>query len=669
MNIVHRLVLAGVLSVVIFFGCGEKEEPIVLEIGINKVGMNEYENFFAKNIGGIDTAKNSSIEAREKFLDLLTNYKLKLQDAYDNGFDKDPEITQELKEYRSSLAASFMVDREVTEPGVELMYKRRKEEIRAQHILLALKPTASPEDTMKAYTKAMDIIKEAKSGAPFESLVQQYSEDQSAKTNNGDVYYFTSGQLTSAFESAAYGMQKGDLSKTPVRSASGYHIIKIIDRKPSQFMIKVRHIMTRFKVSATDSADTTDALIRMRALQDSLKSGWKFADLATKLSEDAGSAPEGGDLGWFERRRWVQPFDEAAFTLSPGNTSGIVKTPFGFHLIYCDSVKDLPPFAEMKDELKKRYQQVRFNEDYDSYLKNLKSKYHFVFHEDVFQSFVSALDTNDTVDDSAWSGVLPKELLDKPLFSIKGKSYILDSVIAIINRKMEFRGTSLRDDDLRVKVDRIIENLLLDEQSAGLENEYPEFASLMREYKDGIILFKAEQLQVWNRVAVSDSALKLYYTKNRERFKFPNRVAYSAIEIDSDTLALMVYDSLLKGADFSEMAERYNTDPDMKARKGAFELAPVTQDDFTIYADSLQAGDITEPMEMTTGGYVIMKVTKKESERVKTYEEAGAELSNAFQEYESKRLEKEWLDRVKEKYPVKQHKELLQSAFQSSRKP
>ncbi len=669
MNSVYRIILISVVSALLLSGCGDKkEEPIVLEVGAKKVGMSEYENFFAKNTGGIDSAKKSSQQDREKFLDLLTNYKLKLQDAYDRGYETDPEIQMELKEYRSSLASSFLVDKEVTTPGVEQVYARRKEELRAQQILIAIKPNSPPEDTLKAYNKALDIIKQAKSGASFDTLVMQYSEDPSARAILGDVYYFTSGQLSLSFESAAYSLKKGEIYSVPVRSQAGFHVIKLIDRKPSQYMIKVRHIMARFNVSATDSADTTNALLRVKGFQDSLKKGWKFVDLATKLSEDAGSSQEGGDLGWFERRRWVQPFDEAAFQLTAEQASNVIKSPFGFHLLYCDSVKDLPPFAEVKEEFKKKYQQTRFNEEYDTYIKGLKVKYNAKFNDDVYNSFIAGLDTTQTVDDSAWSAPVSNELLARTMFSVNGKGTTVDTVIALFNRRIEYRGTPLRDTDLHQKIDRMVEALVLDEHSVGLENKYSDFASLMKEYKDGIILFKAEQQEVWNNVSVNDSALKVYYSKNKDRFHFPNRVSYSEIEVDSDTLALALYDSLTHGGDFADFAERYNTDPEIKSKKGMNELAPVDQDDFTKFADSMQVGDISQPQEMTTGGFIIMKVNKKESERIKTYEEAGAELSNAFQESESKRLEKTWIEKVKEKYPVKQYKELLPNAFLPNKK-
>ncbi|HZY09580.1 MAG TPA: peptidylprolyl isomerase, partial [Bacteroidota bacterium] len=196
MNVVVKGWSALVLFLFLLIGCSPRvSDMLVLEVGTTKVMLNEYETFFAKNSGGWDVVQQSSIEERERFLDLLTNYKLKLQDAHDRNLLNDSDIVHELREYRSSLASTFMLEKELTEPGIQQLYERKKEEIRAQHILLSVKPDAPPEDTLTAYQKAMEIIHRVKSGEKFDTLVTKYSEDPGAKTNNGDIYYFTAGQM------------------------------------------------------------------------------------------------------------------------------------------------------------------------------------------------------------------------------------------------------------------------------------------------------------------------------------------------------------------------------------------------------------------------------------------------------------------------------------------
>ena len=653
-----------VFSLLLLHGCSPKySDMIVLEVDSIKVSLREYQDFYTRNSGSLDSAQKSTPAERERFLDLLTNYKLKLQDAYDRNLLSDPEVQGELADYRSSLASTFMTDRDITEPGIKLLYNRRQEEIRAQHILISLKPDASPEETLKAYTKAMDVIKRAKAGENFDSLALQFSEDPSTKTNHGDIYYFTGGQMVTPFEDAGYSMHKGDISSTPVRSSFGYHVIRITDRAPVRGTLRVRHIMARFQKSTPDSADTASAYARIVALQDSLKHGADFAALAVKHSEDAGTASQGGDLGWFDRRRWVLPFDEAAFRLKVGQTSGIVRTPFGYHILRCDSVRMPASYAVQHDELKKLYLQHRYNEDYEAYITSLKTKFKYSFNDETFSTLLAHLDSTKTTDDSAWDGDLTPEVRKMTAMSVNGHSISLDSVLAALEKRPDYRSTTLRKSEMKSRFDHIAESFLLDEEAVGLEARSPEFAALMKEYTDGIILYKAEQTEVWNKTTVTDSALKAFYAQNKEKFMFPERVNYSEIYIESDTVALSVYDSLTKGADFAGLASRWNDDADLKAKGGAKGFQNVTADDASRHAAALAIGEVSEPIELEGGGYAIIKPIAKEQPRQKTYEEAGAEVSNAYQEYVSKHLEQQWLEKVRLKHPVIQHKELLQNAF------
>jgi peptidyl-prolyl cis-trans isomerase SurA len=641
---------------------------LVLEVGPTKVNLKEYEDFYMRNSGGWEVAKQSSQADREHFLELLTNYNLKLLDAKDRNLANDSEIVRELQDYRMSLSSTFMLDRELTEPALRQMYERRKEELRVQRILISLRPEASVEESTKAYAKAADIIKRAKSGENFDTLAVKYSEIPSAKTDGGDLYYITGGTMNLPFENAAYGMQKGQISDVPVRTPFGYEVIKVNDRKPVRGKVKVRHIMAIFKTMNPDSAEDRAAYGRIRAMQDSLKKGWEFQNVATKFSEDVGSAPNGGDLGpAFSRARWVLPFDEVCFKLNVGEVSGIVRTPLGYHIIRCDSVYPLASFEEMKDELKQLYQKYRYQQDYNELIAKLKSDYHFKFIESVFDLAVSELDSTAAVGDSGWDAKLSGQIRGLTMFMFKGRSITVDSAFDAMGRRPEFRGTQLKLGELRKKIDQLAEGFLLAEKARTLESRYPEFAALMKEYNDGILLYKAEQMEVWGKSSVSDSALKKFYADNTDKFMLPEQVNIAEIDVASDTLGALLYDSLMHGANFAKLSKRHNTDEDLRGKGGERGMLPVTTDDITKMSIGMKVGSISEPMEIGNGGYTIIKLLKREPARPKTYEEAGAEVSNLYQEQRSKDLEREWLDRLKQKYPVKQYKDQLSKAFANPR--
>lgn len=111
--------------------------------------------------------------------------------------------------------------------------------------------------------------------------------------------------------------------------------------------VEARHILIR--------GNTPESRAKAEAILAQLKQGGDFKTLATKSSEDPGSAPKGGDLGFFGKGRMAKPFEDAAFALDkPGELSPIVETQFGFHIIELVSKRQLGtrPFAAVEPELK-----------------------------------------------------------------------------------------------------------------------------------------------------------------------------------------------------------------------------------------------------------------------------------------------------------------------------
>jgi peptidyl-prolyl cis-trans isomerase SurA len=139
---------AALLVALTVAGCSPKaSEAIVASVGDQDITISEYERMFVKSNGSREAGEKASLEEREKFLGLMVNYRLKLADAYRDGMDRRPEVVGELQQYKGSLAESFLTDREVVQPGMKEFYARRREEIRASHVLLELSPTASPADS------------------------------------------------------------------------------------------------------------------------------------------------------------------------------------------------------------------------------------------------------------------------------------------------------------------------------------------------------------------------------------------------------------------------------------------------------------------------------------------------------------------------------------------
>jgi peptidyl-prolyl cis-trans isomerase C len=141
------------------------------------------------------------------------------------------------------------------------------------------------------------------------------------------------------------------------------------DEFKTQDMVKARHILVRVDNSASDD-EKKKAKEKTELYLKKIKDGEDFAKLASDFSDDPGSKAKGGDLGFFPRGRMVKPFDDAAFSLKPGETSGIVETQFGFHIIKVEERKDssVESFDVVKERLKQKLSQDRTRKELTDFI-------------------------------------------------------------------------------------------------------------------------------------------------------------------------------------------------------------------------------------------------------------------------------------------------------------
>jgi peptidyl-prolyl cis-trans isomerase SurA len=777
------LVSAAVVVLVLFSGCSPKAgDTVVATVGKTPITLAEYEKLFERSNGSRDAGVKATQEERERFLDLMVRYRKKLTDAYEMGLDRRPELQAEIQQYKGSLAASYLTDRQLVSPAVKKMYDRSLEELRASHILIQVKQGATAEDSAAAMKKVNEVIALAHAGKDFGELAANFSDDPSAKTNRGDLYYFSVGKMVPEFEDAAFAMKKGEISKTPVVTRWGYHILKITDRKPASGTTHCGHIMIRFETQTPSPEDTLKAYQKILALQDSLKAGVPFAALAKAHSDDGGSSENGGDLGWFDRGRWPQAFDEAAFTLKPGENSPIIRTAYGYHIINCTGLNGPRPFEDSRQDLQNKYQQQRFQTDYAALLQGIRSETKFAVNDSIVNLFATAFDSTKTVRDSAWTAPLTPALRKAAMFTFAKGPVSVDSVLGIIKGHAEWGNLSLTKQSLMTTVDKVGEQLLFGAKADLMEKQDPEFGTLLREYREGILLYQAEQEQVWNRVAPNDSSLHLYFDNNRDRFTYPDRVVFSELRAATAEVANDLYAKIRGGQTFEQivredsvrlaqrylfaltfakgktalskaalktidsvavamkhegdihllvaafadttgkklkakekpiarqrieqvkhlLASKYGIAPErimveLRQRSYAMEkketiaflethvdlqiigrqpivintlesiiLAPAA-DERAARADSLKMQEVSAPFPYKVG-FSLVRLDRRELARRKSFEEAGAEVSSLLQDYEAKRLEKEWLDRVEKSHPVVVNKEALRQAFASPQK-
>jgi peptidyl-prolyl cis-trans isomerase SurA len=636
MIIRHFLLLLAIFLFLSVANIPVYSQTIVGGFGVYKITLEEFEYAYAKNVGGWEAAEEDSFLQYKDFMNLYMNFRMKLRNAQVRSFDTDPELQKELEDYQRQVGKSYIIEKYIIQPGVEKLYERRKEELRVSHIMIR----PDDEGDEAAFEKANAILDSIKSGASFEEMAEKYSGDQFSGPKGGDIFFVTAGLLPYEFDDAVYTLQAGEVYPEPVKTNYGYHLIKITVRQPRTPKVQASHILISY-FDAIGEVDSAAAKLTADSVLVKLSEGESFESLVEQYSDDTGTKVKGGDLGFFERRQMVQEFDETAFNMTVGEISGLVQTNFGYHIIKLTDRQPYPDFESKREDLKKIYQKQRYQADYDGYINSLKTKYNYVLDETTVDLIIENCDSSRFGIDYA----NPDAIADKTLFTYTGKAISAQEFIIETNSNSDFMNKPIYlKTEVMIAINKLAEDKLIEHQAMNLQKEDPNFASLMDEYRNGVYIFKLQEDEVWNKLDIDSVKIYSYWEEHKEDFTLPDRIAFGEIYSMKDSLIQKYYEWIQVGADFDSLAALYTERPGMKNVKGRYELQDVDFSDLSRKANIIEnPGDFTEPFPLS-GGYSIFKLYQREPARIKTFDEARAEISGIVQEMESKRLEKEFLD-------------------------
>jgi peptidyl-prolyl cis-trans isomerase SurA len=200
------------------------------------------------------------------------------------------------------------------------------------HILVLVPEQATPEQVDARRKRAEEALKQIKAGTAFSQVAAVFSDTNDA-AQGGALGWRKADRLPTIYAEAAEKLGAGGTSEV-LRSANGFHIVRVLDKKTSQTektvveQNKVRHILVR----VNELVGENEAKTKIDRLKDRIVSGAKFEDIAKLNSEDS-SAPRGGELGWVSPGDTVTEFETAMKAAAPKSVIGPVRTQFGFHLI------------------------------------------------------------------------------------------------------------------------------------------------------------------------------------------------------------------------------------------------------------------------------------------------------------------------------------------------
>ncbi len=267
----------------------------------------------------------------------------------------------------------FISEQEV-DAIIDLMNKEgeQRNQYHLGHILIAIPQNADKDSRNEALAKAEGLVKRLREGANFERAAIGESQGPNA-LNGGDFGWRSIAQMPTLFVDPVRKLKIGEVSD-PIRSGSGYHIIKLKDIRGEERVVvdqtQVRHILIK-----PDIINSDDAVVeQLRDIRQKIVSGKAtFEAMAEEHSQDLANAKQGGDMGWNKKGTFVPEFERAMASLQPGEVSEPVRTQFGYHLI---EVLGRRAQDETDEAKKNRAQQILFNRKFDealdSYLRETK---------------------------------------------------------------------------------------------------------------------------------------------------------------------------------------------------------------------------------------------------------------------------------------------------------
>ncbi|MDD3489867.1 MAG: peptidylprolyl isomerase [Paludibacter sp.] len=636
------------LALLVLFGSVSAfaSDPVLMKINGKPVYKSEFEYIYNKN------NSNNSLDKKtlDEYVDLFVNFKLKVEEAKAQGLDTTQSFINELAGYRSQLTRPYLTDSKVDEQILREAYERMKEDVEVSHILVRIPQGATPADTLGAWKKINSALKRLDK-EDFAKVAKEISEDQSAEENGGYIGWVTAFRTVYPFETVAFNTPVGKIS-APVRTAFGYHIIKVHNRRKSQGEILVSHIM-RFTAEG-DEVKNKSAKQKADSLYQRVLAGDDFGKLASEFSEDRGSATRNGELPWFGSGRMIPEFENAAFALKNiGDVSAPIQSAFGWHIIKLLDRKGLAGFETVKADIERNVKRdERANMGQKAFVDRLRNEYGYAVNTANVNEFSKLLE-NKTLADSVFQLEVAK--LNKPLFTFAGKEFTQADFAAYL-KKNAYSDKTIASEVIEQKMDAFTEKEILAYEDSQLENKYEDFRFLINEYHDGILLFEVSNNEVWEKASKDTEGLARYFNEHKADYRWEKPHFKGRVISCKDKATLKAAKAIVKRSHNDSIDKYLRTRLNdsiqyVKVEKGLFAQGENKAVDKYGFKDKKAK---FEPTKEYPYVFVVGKNLKNNPE---DYSDVRGLVTADYQEY----LEKEWIAALRAKFTVEIDQNVLKT--------
>lgn len=640
-----RKIIVSFLAIAVL---GVLQAQTLFTIDGANVDLNEFERVYTKN--NVNNQADYSKASLEEYLDLYIKFRMKVLEAEALQMDTIKSINEELATYRKQLAKNYLTDREVTGSILQEAYERFQIEIDASHILITW-PNEYPsaKDSVNIL-KQIKQIKAKFNGKNFDKLAQQYSQDPSAKNNKGRLGYLTAFQTIYPFENAMYETEVGKVSE-PIATRFGYHLVYVHDKRPARGKIKTAHLLIKSKDTDSESAQKA-ANQKVNKIYDQLSNKEMTFEAAVKqYSEDNKTKFSNGELPEFSANEMLNEFADAAFMIEEdGGISQPVKTSIGWHIIKRISTSETPSFKEMENDLKTRISRdSRSNVAIEKTVNDSKEAFGFKAHAKNKNEIFKVLEGNFK---NSQFDITKTKPYKNPLFTI-GNEEVLQNEFAEFLIKNHLRNSG--ENNPKMILERLYQNFenqkILQYRENNLEQIDKDFKNLMKEYRDGILLFELTNNEVWSKAVSDTTGLKSFHESNKGKYMWAERLNYDVYSANDERTVKKLEKQLKKGKDNEQILLKLNKKNEVlkvKSFKAEKDSNPVVKE-----LEWMKG--YTQKSTLKENKIELIYVSKIIAPEPKLLKETRGYVISDYQDF----LEKEWIDRLRAKYPIHIYQEVF----------
>lgn len=634
--------ISFLLILIVGLTFSQDKDEVLLKVDGESIMTSEFLRVYNKNL---DLVKDESQKDVDGYLKLFTEYQLKLKEAKRLKLDEDAKYQREFLRYKKQLTKNYLSENKVTDALVKEAYERSNMDVKASHVLVRLDEGA--KDTLDAYNQVLKL-RERVLNEGFDAVKDDMHNGKTIFLE--DLGYFSAFKMVYDFETAAYNTEKGEISM-PFRTQFGFHVVQVNDKRPSRGTITAAHIMVALK----QKDSLLDPEQRINDIYKKLQQGENFEALAKQFSDDKSSAKNGGSLKPFKSGQLSSiVFEDQAFALGEDNQiSKPFKTEYGWHIVKRLNLKPVQSFEELRPNLESRVKRdSRSKLINDAMVSELKKRYTIKFNNDANAYFTGLL-TNEYF---ARSWRLPEDFeKEAMIFSINDRVFtysefgrhLMSAQRAYANRPADFSQV------INKELDRFFERSILQFREDNLELENEDFANILKEYRDGLLLFDLMEKEIWNKASKDTLGLEAYYKEHASKYQWDERVDVVIASSGNESSAKKALKMMKKQHSEVEIQNALNTEKENNIifTKGIFN----TKDNRLPEEFEIKEG-ISKVYEHN-GAYHVINVKDILPAGNKTLEEAKGRVINDYQE----QIEKNWIDSLYNNFSVEVNDKALQA--------